>query len=252
MPLLKTFCYAVRDIPRVYAKFGFCTADDLAAADSHLRSRYGTAYQFVEILQLVPVSVRGRAAEKEVMRVLAQYHTAREFLTFPDEATMRAQLETTFAALACEEAAAFLVERCRESRADRLARRLARETARTAATAATVATLKRKAELTELREKEKQARLDTAIAKKTHQLPPELDVFRVWADEHLKIGSGNDFITRKELERAVRSADVPIRPMQLKKRVLAIYQPRGVVLKRDHFVGGVKYTSVWLNLRLSP
>ena len=170
MPLFKTFLYAIRDIPRTYTKFGYCTADDLPSASKHLLSRYGTSYLDPELLQLVPVATLGTKAERRVKRALAQYHVKREFLQFPDETTMREKLAALYAELECVEAAAFTVERCRESAEERQQRRQARGEARTVATAAAVETCKRKAEVVELQHEEKRMRLEACAQRSMKKL----------------------------------------------------------------------------------
>ena len=80
-------------------------------------------------------------------------------------------------------------------------------------------------------------------------LVQEQDMLRAWADDHVEVGQEDDFVPRKDLELAVKAAEIHIRPMQLKKRMLSMYGSRGVSVKTDHFTNGMKHASVWLKLK---
>ena len=140
MTLQKTFLYAVRDAHTLHVKFGYTTESNLPAAAKHLVSRYGTSYLHCELLQVVPVPMRGQDAERQVKARLAAYYVKREFLLFTDELTLKQELETTYAELSCPVQVAYQVERTgRECPQDCLRRRCAVKAARDTAIKANIA-----------------------------------------------------------------------------------------------------------------
>ena len=80
-------------------------------------------------------------------------------------------------------------------------------------------------------------------------LVQEQDAIRSWAEEHFVVGSSPDFVPKKEVEMAAKNADIHVKPLQLKKRMLVIFEGTAVTFKQDHYDGGIKHSSVWLNLR---
>ena len=80
-------------------------------------------------------------------------------------------------------------------------------------------------------------------------LVQEQDPLREWVEEHMCVGAAGDFVTKKDLEAALKGAGVPFRSRQLRKRIEDIFSHAGVVSKPDHCAGGVKFASVWVGLQ---
>ena len=80
-------------------------------------------------------------------------------------------------------------------------------------------------------------------------LVEEQDGLRAWLEEHVRVGDSTDFIVRKDLESAVRAAQIDIKPLRLKRRIESLYASVGVRCKVDHFSEGRKYASVWVGLK---
>ena len=177
MTLQKTFLYAVRDARTLHVKFGYTAASDLSAAAKHLTSRYGTSYLHCDLLQVVPVRTRGQDAERQVKARLATYYVKREFLQFPDELTLKQELENTYAELSCPVQAAYQVERTgRECPQERLRRRCAVEAARATAVKANIAAAQcrqRAAHVRELRSADKLSRI-AAVGSLQNNARPKL------------------------------------------------------------------------------
>ena len=63
------------------------------------------------------------------------------------------------------------------------------------------------------------------------------------------VDAAGDFVTKKDLEAALKGAGVPFRSRQPRKRIEDIFSHAGVVSKPDHCAGGVKFASVWMGLQ---
>ena len=81
------------------------------------------------------------------------------------------------------------------------------------------------------------------------ELVQEQDGVRTWLEEHLQLGADSDFVTKKDLETAIRAANLSFRPTHLRTKLQQLFGSAGVHCKVDHRAGGQKYTSAWMNLK---
>ena len=79
-------------------------------------------------------------------------------------------------------------------------------------------------------------------------LVQEQDLLHTWVEEHLIAAGDKDFIPKRDVDAAIKAADINLRPQHLKRRLTALLSPIGALLKQDHFSNGVKYSSVWMNV----
>ena len=130
-------------------KYGFETGVNEHAVRKHVTTRYRSVYRCFVLHQMVPVAVKGREVEAQVVERLTDYHVRNELLAFPDQLSRHWLLSSTFAALASPEDQAFTVT---SNNATLTGATVAAE--RRAATAARKRTIEREAEAARQRTRE--------------------------------------------------------------------------------------------------
>ena len=244
---VRTFVYAVRDAASLRIKFGFNTSLDLQAAHAAVLGRYRVSYFECELLRLVPVAVAGRRAEKALKQDLSAYYLAREFMAFPDEATLQRSLTRAYERLACEESTAYTVQSCRGDAALRAARRAARAEAAAAQDAEIKATLLKRKRVVEEREAAKRARLEKPpkVVEQKKEADVQHEVAR-WVKEHVSVMERAHFTANVAYRHfAAVGGAVPNRmfKQQLQRHLLSHFHPQ----KR---VEGENVKSVYSGLHL--
>ena len=243
MTLKRTFLYAMRDreVP-LRIKFGYETCTTRERVIRRVASRYGTYYQTPEMLQCVPVAIRGRDAEAHLVAALRPFHVTREFLRFPDEDVMRTSLAETYASLACAETDAHRVVG-REGEEGRHQRRLREEVDQAVRTAtgimAAKAKLKRKMAVTERKQERKQ-----------HHSTPANDALQHWLENHISRRE-DSFVCRRDIQKALQAARIPFKALDTKRRLEYLHGGDGVHCKAEHWSAGCRYTSAWMGLMMS-
>ena len=208
MQAYRTFLYVVRDSPSLRVKYGYVTAPHHAAARSHLDSRYRTYFYFCELLHVVPVADRGVDAEAQLKARLSTFYIGREFLMFPDEVTLQAELCSAFEEAACEEdRAAQRLSRKGASKGER--KRLREEAELAAAVEVAVIAKKRRLEkrqqAQEVKKNRDQQRQTRDARKMAHNVKTAArsEVLR-WAEKHIDVCDGRYLILADAYEQFSR------------------------------------------------
>ena len=246
MESYRTYLYAVRDSPSLRVKFGYITAPDIGTARRQLHSRYSTYFFSCELLHAVPVAQKGVDAEAGLKARLPTYCIGREFLLFPDEPTLQSLLLSTFEEAACAEDEAAR-RQSRRGATDAEKKRTRQEAELAAAVEVAIIAKRRKLDKSEAADERRRER-DRQRSRKLEGIKERsAGELRQWAEEHLKPGASQDFVTKKAVEAAMRNANVQFRPKQLIKKIESIFTT--VISKPDHCSCGIKYASVWTGLK---
>ena len=190
MTLVRTFLYATRDAPVLRVKFGYCTCECLADARRHILTRYRTYLYNCEVLHVIPVALPGRQAEASLKGSLAEFYLDREFLDFPNEATLQRTLAVAYSVLACPEEEAHRVESNRGAEGAR--RKRAREEAElAAATQAALFAKKLKVERQEAKRERRRLRAEARPCALSPEQQGEKGVdMDAWAKAHISPATG--------------------------------------------------------------
>ena len=243
----RTFLYAVRDGDALRLKYGYMSCLDLQTARTAVKGRYRCCYYLCDVLQVVPVSLKGTEAENLLKERLRSYHVGREFLQFPDEPTLQASLRDAYAALACEESAAHEKLSHRGDAALRAERR--RERAEMAAKKHEEIRASRKRSLEVAEEKEAAKRMRIARRQQTARMQDGLPRLPSWAAEHICVGTKRDFITKNALQQKLQASGLAIAPHQLKRQICTLFAEFDIVCKEQHCVDGKRHRSAFVSLR---
>ena len=247
----KTYLYVVRDSPALRVKYGYVTAPHIAAARSHLKSRYSTYLFYCELLHVVPVAKKGVDAEKDLKERLMSYYLGREFLSFPDEATLQTELRLAFTAAACPEEAAA----SRHSRRGATAvkdKRIREEAEMAAAVEVAVIAKKRKLEY-QLERKQRaveQRRLrahDRQTKANTSQ--EEQNAVHKWVDRHVAPAPGSFLILTEAYNAFQRDYPSPIKLRQFQKKVSAMLGARVTYDNRASVQPNIRKCA-WIDVRM--
>ena len=255
MESYRTYLYAVRDSPSLRVKFGYITAPDIRTARRQLHSRYSTYYYSCELLHAVPVAQKGVDAEAGLKARLPTYCIGREFLLFPDEPTLRSLLLSTFEEAACAEDEAAR-RQSRRGATDAEKKRTRQEAELAAAVEVAIIAKRRKLDKSEaaderrrVRNRQRSQKSEGLKEKKATEHVAQQHGVAQWLVKRISIGNDKDFIAKRELEEALRSAGISFRPLQLKKRVDELFKSGGAHCKAQHFADGVRHLSAWIKLK---
>ena len=245
MQTYRTFLYTVRDTPALRVKYGYITAPDMAAARKSLHSRYSTYYYSCELLHVVPVARKGVDAEEALKARLASYYIGREFLTFPDEATLQAELRSAFEEAACTEELAARRESWRGCRSAEKKR--VREKAEVAA-AVEVAVIAKKRKL-ELRQQASAKRGERVRQRQTKKLTQERDDVGAWFDVSVKVVDGSLLTLKQAFTHYKQQGGM--RPKgKFSAALRRLLTATCIAFKDQSTRDGVKVTNFWEGVRL--
>lgn len=242
------FVYFVGQAGQLVVKGGCMAARDPALAHEVLTRRYATYYSDLLVYGIVPVGSHKRKAEKELFELAAQFHLHSEFFHFEDRMLLVNCVHQFLETLRVPEDAAFTSLATSSTAADREARKAERRVLEheMADRHRQQVEAKRRKLDNMARSVAKLERGTASISQKVHDQKSIL----AWMDRHLTLGGDDDFVTRKQLEAAIRAAGFHAASRQLKRDVGSRYSAAGVYCKEQHCHNGVRYLSAWMKLSL--